>query len=122
MNRDDLTMSYPLDKEAQEIIEKCFTKEELQELDKGEKDKGIDIDAKKFKKIFACFLFSTVTIYRLYHTHSLGSVEPTIALSESLWSRIVTLIKMKRKKSKNQKISKIFLLLFVCLFVIFQYR
>jgi len=44
----------------------------------------------KFKKIIYLFLFSTVTIYRLDHTYSLGSVEPTIALSKSLWSRIVT--------------------------------
>ena len=42
------------------------------------------------KKIIYLFLFSTVTIYRLDHTYSLGSVEPTIALSKSLWSRIVT--------------------------------
>ena len=59
------------------------------------------------KKKFACFLFSTVTIYRLYHTHSLGSVEPTIALSESLWSRIVTQKFKKNQKNKNFK-KKIF--------------
>ena len=43
----------------------------------------------KFKKIFYLFLFSTVTIYRLDHTYSFGRVEPTIALSESMWSHIV---------------------------------
>ena len=50
-------------------------------------------------------MFSTVTIYRLDHTYSLGSVEPTIALSKSLWSRIVTLIKKieKKKKLKRKK-------------------
>ena len=59
------------------------------------------------KKLIYLFSFSTVTIYRLYHTHSLGSVEPTIALSESLWSRIVTQNKKKKKiKSKKSKISK----------------
>jgi predicted transcriptional regulator len=59
---------------------------------------------KNFKKIIYLFSFYTVTIYRLYHTHSLGSVEPTIALSESLWSRIVTQNKKKKnKKKKNQK-------------------
>ena len=41
-------------------------------------------------------MLCTVTVYRLYHTHSLGSVEPTIALSESLWSRIVTILKNKK--------------------------
>ena len=46
------------------------------------------------------FLFSTVTVYRLNHTYSLGSVEPTIALSKSLWSRIVTLIKKIEKEKK----------------------
>jgi preprotein translocase subunit SecY len=59
----------------------------------------------KIKKNNLLFLFSIVTIYRLYHTHSLGSVEPTIALSESLWSRIVTQNK-KKKKSENQKFQK----------------
>ena len=60
-----------------------------------------------------------MTVYRLYHTHSLGSVEPTIALSESLWSRIVThktkKQKNKKKKSKSEKpkISKIFASVFV---------
>ena len=74
------------------------------------------------------FSFSTVTVYRLNHTYSLGSVEPTIALSESLWSRIVTYIE-KSKKSKNQKLQKYLLLfcVFVCLFVLcvlfsFQFR
>ena len=56
---------------------------------------------KNSKKIIYLFLFSTVTIYRLDHTYSLGSVEPTIALSKSLWSRIVTLIKKKLKKKKK---------------------
>ena len=56
------------------------------------------------------------TIYRLYHTHSLGSVEPTIALSESLWSRIVTKIKKKSKKKKNQKIKKIYKNIYFCFF------
>ena len=62
-------------------------------------------------------MFSTVTVYRLDHTHSLGSVEPTIALSESLWSRIVTLIKkINQKNEKKMKIlKKYLLLLFVCL-------
>ena len=80
------------------------------------------------KKKFTCFLFSTVTIYRLYHTHSLGSVEPTIALSESLWSRIVTQNKKKKKinqkNQKNQKFQKKrkkkkkkYLLVFVLVFV-----
>ena len=57
----------------------------------------------KFKKIIYLFLFSTVTIYRLNHTYSLGSVEPTIALSKSLWSRIVTLIKKIEKEKKKKK-------------------
>ena len=60
---------------------------------------------KKFKKIIYLFLFSTVTIYRLDHTYSLGSVEPTIALSKSLWSRIVTLIKKIEKEKKNSFVS-----------------
>ena len=75
-------------------------------------------NSKKFKKIFYLFLFSTVTIYRLYHTHSLGSVEPTIALSESLWSRIVTLIKKNNKKIKISKKKK-YLLLFVYCCIVF---
>ena len=45
---------------------------------------------KNSEKIIYLFSFSTVTVSRLDHTHSFGSVEPTIALSESLWSRIVT--------------------------------
>ena len=57
------------------------------------------------------FSFSTVTIYRLNHTYSFGSVEPTIALSKSLWSRIVTLIKKIEKEKKN-----CFCCLFICLF------
>ena len=52
------------------------------------------------KKIIYLFLFSTVTVSRLDHTHSFGSVEPTIALSKSLWSRIVTLIKKIEKEKK----------------------
>ena len=48
--------------------------------------------------LFVClFSFYIVTVYRLDHTYSSGSVEPTIALSKSLWSRIVT----KKKKSKK---------------------
>ena len=46
MKRDGLVISYPLDEEAQEIIEKCFTKAELE--NGGE----IEIDAQKFEKIF----------------------------------------------------------------------
>ena len=68
---------------------------------------------KNSKKMFTCFSFSTVTVYRLYHTHSLGSVEPTIALSESLWSRIVTLINKKIRKSKISKKSVSVMCLFV---------
>jgi hypothetical protein len=76
-------------------------------------------------------VFSIVPIYRLYHTHSLGSVEPTIALSESLWSRIVTKIKRKKsKKSENKKFQKkiasiCLLMLCVCLCSVscsFQFR
>jgi hypothetical protein len=75
---------------------------------------------KNQKKLIYLFLFSIVTIYRLYHTHSLGSVEPTIALSESLWSRIVTLIKRKKMKRKKKKyciyVYMYLFVLFVCLF------
>ena len=70
-----------------------------------EKTKKIEKFA-KIKKIIYLFLFSIVTIYRLYHTHSSGSVEPTIALSKSLWSRIVT--KKIKKKLENRKFQKIF--------------
>ena len=57
------------------------------------------------------------TIYRLYHTHSFGSVEPTIALSESLWSRIVTQNKKKNiSKKKKKKFTKIFASV-VCFYV-----
>ena len=62
------------------------------------------------------FSFSTVTIYRLDHTHSLGSVEPTIALSESLWSRIVTLIKKKEKKIYIQKDSYLYIIFILLAF------
>ena len=54
--------------------------------------------------LFVClFSFYIVTVYRLDHTYSSGSVEPTIALSKSLWSRIVT---KKIKKIRKRKISK----------------
>ena len=80
--------------------------------------------------LFVCLLsFYIVTVYRLYHTHSLGSVEPTIALSESLWSRIVAQNKNKNKikKSENGKFQKYLFLLCVCLVlcvcvVLFQSR
>ena len=52
--------------------------------------------------------FSTVTVYRLDHTYSLGSVEPTIALSKSLWSRIVTLIKKIEKEKKIASVVYLF--------------
>ena len=51
-----------------------------------------------------------MTIYRLYHTHSLGSVEPTIALSESLWSRIVT-------QNQKKKYKKIIIIIFASVYV-----
>ena len=65
--------------------------------------------------LFVClFSFYIVTVYRLDHTYSSGSVEPTIALSKSLWSRIVT---KKIKKIRKPKISKKYLLLLcVCLY------
>ena len=47
MKNSDQNISYPLDEEAQKIIEKCLSEEEKKKL-----QQGVVIDAEKFEKIF----------------------------------------------------------------------